>query len=327
MKSDLCDPVLLKEPETGQDHLDEEFIEGLRLKPKMLPCKFFYDARGSALFEKICALEDYYPTRTETRILRESMGEISRLCGPGCLLIELGSGSSSKTRLLLEHLPRLAAYVPVEISRPALDQAAAELSRDFPVEILPVCADYNQPIKLPHPSLIPERKMVFFPGSTIGNFAPEEAMNFLKRIAGWCSPGDGFLIGVDLQKDRTVLKRAYNDSRGVTAAFNLNLLHRANRELGANFNLRQFQHCAFYNEEQSRIEMHLVSTCRQTVSISGEPFLFERGEHIITEYSYKYRIDQFHRLARRAGWRAVKTWTDPRQWFSLHYLQTFFPPQ
>jgi dimethylhistidine N-methyltransferase len=306
--------------ETRADDFQKEFLAGLRRRPKTLPCKFFYDARGSALFEQICRLDEYYPTRTETRIMRENIREIAALCGPRCLLIELGSGSSSKTRLLLEHLPELAAYVPVDISAPALRQAASALRDEFAIEILPLCADYNRPVELPDSIALPERKVIFFPGSTIGNFHPGEACDFLRRIAGWCAPGDGLLIGVDLEKDRTVLERAYNDARGVTAAFNLNLLHRANRELGANFDLRQFRHRAMYNEDEGRIEMHLISACVQTPEVSGIPVCFEREERILTEFSYKDRGGRFQRLAEEAGWRAVKAWRDARDWFSVHFF-------
>ncbi|MBA4147613.1 MAG: L-histidine N(alpha)-methyltransferase [Verrucomicrobia bacterium] len=306
---------------TDAKTLAQEFLHGLKQQPKALPCKFFYDECGSQLFDQICELKEYYPTRTEERILRNAIPEIVPLCGPGCLLVELGSGNSSKTRLLLDHLEKPAAYVPIDISHPHLMNAVKRLAQDYPhLEILPVCDDYTASLRLPTPSSEPERTMIFFPGSTIGNFTPDEARAFLQRIASNCRSGDGFLIGVDLVKDRRLLEPAYNDSKGITAAFNLNLLRRANREAGADFRIKQFQHCAVFNETESRIEMHLVSNCSQRVRIAGEEIQFAENEHITTEYSYKYGVETFCQLAATAGWQRVKTWTDPRHWFSVHYL-------
>jgi dimethylhistidine N-methyltransferase len=299
-----------------------EFIAGLKKQPKFLPCKFFYDERGSSLFDQICELEEYYLTRTEKKILQDNISEIVALCGPDCVLVELGSGNSSKTRLLLDHLPTPVAYMPIDISRAHLLRAAEAINGDyFPLEILPICADYNQPLKLPLPARTPKHTVFFFPGSTIGNFEPYEALAFLHRLAIACKPGDGLLIGVDLQKDYDLLHSAYNDSKAVTAAFNLNLLSRANREVGANFILNQFRHRAIYDEVNGRIEMHLVSQCVQTVNVAGEQIQFSRGESVTTEYSYKYRQETFRDLASRAGWQSKRTWLDERSLFSVHYFR------
>jgi dimethylhistidine N-methyltransferase len=307
--------------EPAHESLQREIIAGLKRHPKTLPCKFLYDERGSRLFDAICELEEYYPTRTETRILRDNIGKIAALCGPHCLLVELGSGTSTKTRLLLDYLKAPVAYVPIDISRSHLIHAAEGLNGDYgALEILPVCADYSDPLTLPAPAKTPGRVVVFFPGSTIGNFAPREAAAFLRRIATWCHPGDAFLVGVDLQKDRQILLAAYNDAKGITSAFNLNLLRRANEELGANFICAQFRHRAIYNENHDRVEMHLVSRCKQRVTIAGNQIDFDKGEHIVTEYSYKYRIETFHQLASRAGWQPERTWVDENRLFSVNYL-------
>lgn len=299
----------------------EQVLLGLTTNPKQLPCKFFYDERGSALFEQICELDEYYLTRTETGILRDNLEEIVAFCGPECLLVELGSGSSNKTRLLLDRLDRPAAYVPIDISLAQLRRAAQALASDyFQLEILPLCADYHRPLTLPRPARPPRRTLVFFPGSTIGNFDPIEAVVFLRRIAARCHPGDAILVGVDLAKDPPTLERAYNDLRGVTARFNLNILARANRELGANFDLDQFQHRAVFNQSASRIEMRLVSRRGQSVAIDGRRIPFYPAECITTELSYKYRPERFARLAHQAGLRVRQTWTDPRHWFSLWLL-------
>ena len=321
MKAGALHDVLLIDLEPSSEAFETEFIAGLKRRPKIVPSKFFYDERGSRLFDQICELEEYYLTRTETKILRDNIADIAELCGPRCVLVELGSGNSSKTRLLLDHLEAPLAYVPIEISRPHLIRAAEALKGDyFPLEILPVCADYNRPLTLPAASATPERNVIFFPGSTIGNFEPRQAGAFLRHIADWCQPGDGLLIGTDLEKDPAILHRAYNDAKGLTAAFNLNLLRRANAELGASFDLDQFRHRAIYNQTHGRIEMHLVSGCRQTVRIGPEKIDFEAGEHITTEYSYKYLPSHFHQLAEAAGWENQRTWMDKNRWFAVHYF-------
>jgi len=321
MKAGFYGEVVLNNLEPSAENFEAEFIAGLKKDPKILPCKFFYDENGSRLFDQICELDEYYLTRTETKILRDNIGEIASWCGRECILVELGSGQSSKTRLLLDQLESPVAYVPIDISRPHLIRAAEALNGDYyPLEILPICADYNCPLSLPAPERNPKRKVVFFPGSTIGNFEPLEAVEFLKRFGTWCVAGDGLLIGVDLQKHRQILDGAYNDSRGVTAAFNLNLLRRANRELGANFVLDQFRHRAFYDEGKGRIEMRLISESEQNVFVGKEKIGFRKGEFITTEYSYKYTIETFSALARTAGWQSERVWSDENRLFSVHYF-------
>ncbi len=297
----------------------EEAIDGLTQDPKTLPCKFFYDARGSALFDQICELDEYYPTRTEMGIMQAHARDMSALLGTECRLVEYGSGSSLKTRVLLDNAQSLAAYVPMDISREHLLRTAEGLARAYPhVPILPVCADYTQPFDLPEGR--ESRTVVYFPGSTIGNFPPMQAREFLARIAQVCGQGGGLLIGVDLKKSPAVLEPAYNDRDGVTAAFNLNLLTRMNREIGADFDLTQFAHHAFYNTLHGRIEMHLVSLCAQTVTVSRERVAFRAGERIHTESSYKYALDEFACLAESAGLTVRQVWTDDNQMFSVQYL-------
>src|SRR3982751_3817247 len=266
-----------------------EVIAGLSSAPRTLPCKFFYDDRGADLFQKICELPEYYITRTETELLRRSAPEIAESIGPNAALIGFGTGAGIKTRMLLEHLENPIAYIPVDISKQRLVDSAVELSRAMPaLEILPVCADYLQELQFPKPLRKPDHVAVFFPGSTIGNLEPPVAEDFLRRVCRLCGRDGGLIIGIDLQKSREVLEAAYNDGAGVTAEFNLNLLTRANRELGADFDLPLWRHQAIYNEQEGRIEMHLVSEAAQTVHLGGREFRFERGETIITEYSYKH---------------------------------------
>lgn len=305
----------------GDDAFLADVTDGLSRARKTLPCKYFYDQRGSALFDTICELEEYYPTRTETAILRRHAGEFAGLAGPGAAVVELGSGSSVKVRILLDALEDPAAYVPVDISREHLLASAARLAGDYPgLTVVPVAADYVQGFPLP-PVAAPERTLAFFPGSTIGNFEPAEAKAFLGRLARRLGVGSRLLIGVDLKKRRDVLEAAYNDARGVTAAFNLNLLARINRELGGTFDLDGFAHRAFYNETCGRIEMHLVSRRAQTAAVGGRTFRFAEGETIHTENSCKYSLPEFGRLAAGAGWRAVRTWTDEAALFGLLWLQ------
>ncbi len=299
-----------------------EVLTGLQRPQKTLPCKYFYDARGSQLFEEICGLEEYYPTRTELGIMEERVDPMARAIGPRVRLVELGAGSGRKTRMLLDALEDPAAYLPVEISQAALDGCAKRMRQAFPeLEVLSVCADYTRKVALPRPTSAYEGTAAYFPGSTIGNFEPEAARTFLNRIAKLVGDGGSLLIGVDLQKDREVLERAYNDARGVTAAFNLNLLERINRELGANFDLDGFVHRAIWNAEEERIEMHLVSRRDQQVELAAEAIDFGEGEHIVTEFSYKYTEQGFDTLASQAGFEAKQVWTDDRQWFSVWYLE------
>ena len=298
-----------------------DVLHGLRTRPRILPPKYFYDQRGSALFDAICALEEYYPTRTEIAILREHTAEMGAVLGPECLLIEYGMGSGVKTRMLLDHLQQPAAFVPIDISCAHLQRAAAATAAAYPsLPVLPVCADFTQPYALPAPPRPAQRRAVYFPGSTIGNFSPVEAAAFLAQIAQTTGPGGGALIGVDLKKDRERLERAYNDAGGVTAAFNLNLLQRINTELDGEFPLDAFAHRAFYNASAGRIEMHLESLHDQTVHVGGETFSFLTGETICTEYSHKYSLEEFAALADGAGLRVAKVWTDPAALFSVQYL-------
>ena len=297
-------------------------LEGLRQRRKTLPCKYFYDAEGSKLFDQICSQPEYYPTRTELAILRAHALDMAEVLGPETLLVEYGSGSSVKTRLLLDRLVRPAAYVPVDISREHLLETALALRLDYPgLEILPVCADFTAPVTLPKPRRRAARRAVYFPGSTIGNFPEAGAIALMAGVARQVGPGGAFLVGVDLAKDPRVLERAYDDAAGVTAAFNLNLLARMNRELDADFDLRRFRHRAVWAPGPSRIEMHLVSTTQQVVRIDGAEIRFDRGESICTEHSHKYTLAGFARLARRAGLAVRRVWTDPADRFSVQYLE------
>jgi L-histidine N-alpha-methyltransferase len=297
-----------------------EIVEGLSREQKALSPKFFYDERGSALFEAICDLPEYYPTRTELAIMREHIGAMSDRVGPRASVIEFGSGSSLKTRILLQHLHCPAAYVPVDISRDHLVAAAEGLARDFPtIEILPVAADFTHSFPLPSPRVPPERNLVYFPGSTIGNFAPGAALDLLRVMHEEAGENGALLIGIDLKKDPAVLHRAYNDSAGVTAEFNRNMLRRLNREFGADFDLSAFRHRAIWNDADGRIEMHLVSQRRQTVHVGGREFGFEPDEFIVTEHSHKYSPLQFSAMAKRAGFRVTESWTDPNRWFSVQF--------
>jgi len=305
-----------------QQSFRDQIIEGLNHSPKLLPSKFLYDKRGSELFEQICRLPEYYPTRTESGILARYAGQIADLCGPDCLLIELGSGNSTKTRLLLDNLQNPVGYIPVDIAREQLYDAARLVQRDYPdLEVIPICGDYTADFVLPQPSRKPCRQVTFFPGSTIGNFEPLEATRFLAQFAQSGRMGDVMIVGVDLIKSRRILERAYNDTEGVTAAFNLNLLYRINRELGAEIEVSQFCHRSVFNPNARRIEMHLVSRAEQTLRIGEREFHIGCGESIISEHSYKYTIDGFASLARSAGFQNTRSWTDEGHQFSIHYLQ------
>ncbi|HUX26719.1 MAG TPA: L-histidine N(alpha)-methyltransferase [Burkholderiales bacterium] len=296
-----------------------DVLAGLALPQKALPPKYFYDARGCELFEQICELPEYYPTRTELAIMREHAAAMAKFLGPDCQLIEFGSGSSRKTQILIEQLqPPL--YVPVEIAGEAMQAAAASLALAFPwLNINGVCADYTKPLTLPVFVGVPiRRKAVYFPGSTIGNFTPEAAIEFLQLARRVVGTGGALLIGVDLKKDKPVLDAAYDDAAGVTAAFNLNLLARINRELGGDFQLPRFRHRAFYDEDRGRIEMHLESLAAQFAHVGGERFNFGRGETILTEISCKYSVDEFRAVAQRAGFASSQIWTDAARLFSVH---------
>lgn len=297
---------------------EADVVEGLRATPKHIPAKYFYDAVGSQLFERITELPEYYPTRCELGILREQAGDIARLIPDGAALVEFGSGSTRKARILLRAAGRLACYVPVDISGEMLAREAAELRRDFrALKVLPVVADFCFPFELPPDAKAAPARVGFFPGSTIGNFEPHEAAKFLRHAARMLGPRAGLIIGVDLIKTVDVLNAAYNDAAGVTAQFNLNLLKRINRELAGTFKLDCFEHHAFYNRERRRIEMHLASLKRQKVKVAGETIEFRVGETIHTENSYKYSIALLAALARGAGWQPAGVWTDPRNYFSI----------
>lgn len=298
-----------------------EVLAGLRRGEKQLPCKLFYDDRGSRLFNQISELEEYYLTRTEVAILRGNIRSIASMIGPGCLLMEYGSGSNEKSSILLDNLPRLAGYVPIDISRQCLESHVRRVKAAYPhLDVFPVCADYTGPFSIPRPRRRVRKRVVFFPGSTIGNFHPPDAVKFLRRIGQECGSRGGLLIGVDLVKDPRILNLAYNDSRGVTAEFNLNVLRRINRELGADFDLRRFRHLAFYNHEMNRMEMHLVSLEDQVVHLNGQEIRFRKGERIWTESSYKYTVQGFASLALEAGFAVERVWTDENNLFSVHYL-------
>lgn len=305
---------------TAPDFL-RDALAGLSSSPRTLPCKYFYDERGAALFREICELPEYYITRAETEILATHGDEIAALLKPRAQLVGLGTGAGRKTRALLEQLADPAAYIPVDIDKESLAASAAELATSMPgLEVLPACADYLQEFTLPIPSRRADRTVVYFPGSTIGNLEPEPACRFLKRIAAICGRGGGLLIGVDLQKESTIIESAYNDNAGVTAQFNLNLLVRANRELGANFDLGQWQHRAVYDAIGGRIEMHLMSRQPQTVRLGDRTFEFATDESIITEFSYKHTRNGFIGLARRAGFESGRAWTDRAGLFGLFYF-------
>lgn len=298
-------------------------LTGLTQKRKAIPAKYFYDTRGSELFEEITRQPEYYPTRTERHILERAAPAIAGLIGPGAVLIEFGAGASRKVRLLLDALEAPAAFVPIDISGEHLLEAARALAADYPgLAVTPVAADYTQPFDLPLAGDRAEaKKVVFFPGSTVGNFAPREARGFLRKTAGLLRGGGELLIGVDLKKDPRILHAAYNDAEGVTAAFNLNLLARMNGELGATFDLAAFRHRAFYNAAESRIEMHLVSLVAQTVRLGGCSISFAAGETIHTENSYKFTVEEFQALAHAEGLAPVHVWTDADRLFSLHYMR------
>lgn len=314
-------PQELYDFEPQRNTFRNEVLQGLQDARKELPSKYFYDDIGSLLFEQICLLDEYYPTRTELGIMQEHTDEIASLLGPDCLLIEYGSGSSTKIRMLLDALHNPAGYVAIDIAKEQLQRSVASLAAAYPnLEVFPVCADYTSDFELPSSSVPVTQRVAYFPGSTIGNFDHEPAVRFLQQIAKTCK-GGGLLIGVDLKKDFNVLHRAYNDGQGKTAHFNLHLLERINQELDADFQLDQFSHYAFYNPGQSRVEMHLVSLKRQSVRIGGSEISFKLGESIWTESSYKYTPEEFAQLASCAGFTVEHVWTDARQLFSVQYLK------
>ena len=297
-----------------------DLMAALTARPRIISPKYFYDAHGSELFDRICELPEYYPTRTELAILSRHAGEIARHMGPRAEIVEFGAGSLRKVRLLLDAMDRPARYLPIDISGEHLARSAAALQRDYHgLDVQPVVADYTQRLLLPAALPGAGRRVGFFPGSTIGNFAPQEALHFL-QVAAQVLRGGALLLGADLIKDPALLHAAYNDAQGVTAAFNLNLLARANRELGARFALDQFAHSAFYNAPEQRIEMHLMSRRRQHIAWDGRSFELDEGETLHTENSYKFTIEGLRALALRAGFRPGPVWTDEDRLFSVHWL-------
>lgn len=298
----------------------DDVQSGLSKQQKTLPSKYFYDEEGSRLFDEITGLDAYYPTRTELGIMRDRVDEMAAKIGEDALVIEYGSGSSVKTRILLDALDSPAGYVPIDISREHLMVASERLIRDYPdLDVLPVCADYSQQLPIPQPRRPVKRRLVYFPGSTIGNFDPKQSRAFLDRVS---ETADSLLIGVDLVKDTGILEAAYDDPEGVTAAFNQNLLRHINRELEGEFDLDAFRHRAVFNNDESRIEMHLVSERDQAVRIGDQTFSFAEGEHIVTEYSYKFTVDGFARHAAEAGLVLDQAWVDAKGYFSVQLFHT-----
>lgn len=301
--------------------MQKEVLEGLSKPQRQLPSKYFYDEKGSDLFEQITQLDEYYLTDCEKEILQANINEIAERIGSDVMLIELGSGSSYKTRFLLEELSALSTYIPVDISEEFLLKTVNQLRMEYPkISIIPVFADYTSHFELPVAEGSSQKQVIFFPGSTIGNFDPDEVQTFLNNIAGITADNSEMLVGVDLKKDPKVLEAAYNDKQGITAQFNKNILVHINRVLDADFDIEKFSHKAFYNEHAGRIEMHLILSQKQTVTVGDQRIAFEKGESIHTENSYKYSLEEFEEVV--ADWYSVeKVWTDEKDYFSLQYLK------
>jgi L-histidine N-alpha-methyltransferase len=304
------------------DALTDGVLEGMRKQPRQLSPVWFYDELGSFLFDNICELPEYYLTRTELQIMRQHAADMAHHIGPDAALIEFGSGTSTKTRELLNHLEKAAAYVPVDISRDHLLEAASAIARDYStLRVIPVCADFTRPFDLPVHVHTARRKVVYFPGSTLGNFAQEAARELLQRMRQIIGKSGAVLIGIDLKKDPRILERAYNDRAGVTAEFNVNALRHMNRELGTDFDLDAFEHLAVWVEDQSRIEMHLVSKRDQVVHVGDEHVRIDKGEHLTTEFCHKYTLESFADLAATAGLSVSRVWMDPEKQFSVQLLE------
>ena len=298
-----------------------EIVDGLSADQKQISPKYFYDERGSQLFDDITQLPEYYLTKTELGIMRDNIAEITASVGKQASLIEFGSGSSLKTRILLEHLSELAAYVPVDISSEHLHASAQQIRDQFPhVDVLPVVADFTRTFSLPKPMVMPVRNIIYFPGSTIGNFEHDMAMELLRVMYQEAGAGGALLIGVDLQKDPNIIENAYNDSAGITAEFNLNMLQHLNRDYGANFNINEFAHSANYDENEGRVVIELISQTDQTFEVGDTAFDIADGEAILTEYSHKYTLDGFTAMANEAGFDVEKVWTDAKQLFGVQFL-------
>ncbi|MGB0133328.1 L-histidine N(alpha)-methyltransferase [Dokdonella sp.] len=308
------------------DAPDDEFKvdvhNGLAQSPKRIPSKYFYDARGSELFEQICEQPEYYLTRTELEVLQKNASDIAAAIGPRAVLVEYGSGAGIKTRLLLDAMSEPVGYVPVEISTSALSASVESLAEEFPdVDMLPVAADFTQPVDLPSPEQDAQRTVIFFPGSTLGNFEQRDAIGLLRTMCIEMGANGSAIVGIDLKKDTAILEAAYNDAAGVTRDFTLNLLTRINRELDGDFDLAQFEHRARYNALAGRIETHIVSRIDQTASVGGERHAFAEGEAMLVEYSCKYSQEEFASMAAKAGLRVVRTWMDPERWFAVQMLE------
>jgi dimethylhistidine N-methyltransferase len=307
--------------ELVQEDIISEIIRGMGKNQKQLPSKLFYDERGSALFDEICKTEEYYITRTETAIMRNNISGISFLADKDTLLIELGSGSSVKTKMLLDNIPGLAGYIPVDISSRHLAETSAKLRKLYPFfNIIPVSADYTKDFDIPYTTVHNYKRLVYYPGSSIGNFTPDEAKIFLKRISKLCTKNGGFLIGVDLVKSKDILEPAYNDKKGLTAEFNINILYHINQLIGSNFDTEKYRHLAFYNSYKSRIEMHLVSLENQEVNIFNQSFHIRKFETIMTEISQKYTPECFLELA-DDYFTTKKIWMDDDRMFALFYME------
>lgn len=304
-----------------QDCFREAVLSGLQKTPKQIPCKYFYDEKGARLFEEICKLDEYYIPRCEAQIMKRHIADITGMIGPQICLIEYGCGDCKKVQFMLDHLEVPLIFIPIDISKKQLIEVTDNLVFEYPeIEILPVCADYTHNFKLPDYKSNVKKRVIYFPGSTIGNFDPPAALQFLQHMADTCQRGGVLIIGVDLKKDPIVLHNAYNDSKGVTAAFNLNILQHINREMEADFNPHFFKHYAFYNPLFGRIEMHLISLREQIIHIDNKSIKIAEGESIHTESSYKYTLAEFAHLAARAGFEVKQVWTDNREWFSVQYL-------
>lgn len=319
--SDSTAQLVFQDCQPHQASMLEDVLDGLSAPQKRISCKYFYDERGSRLFERISGLDEYYLTRCELAIMQRHSPQMAALVGPGCMLIEYGSGSGVKTRLLLDELNAPAAYLPVDISGEHLRATASEMFALYPgLDVYPICGDFDGTLKLPRIRRTVRCRVVYFPGSTIGNFDNASAIELMRGIRELCGAGGGLLIGVDLKKNRRTLEAAYSDREGVTRQFNLNLLTRLNRELGADFRTERFHHHAFYNEPKARMESYLVSRCKQTATVAGREFHFDFAETIHMENSYKYDLDQFASMASAAGFEVQKVWTDDEQMFSVQYL-------
>lgn len=306
----------------AEDVFSRDILNGLTRTPKRIPSKYFYDARGSELFEQICEQPEYYLTRTELGILEEHAADIAAAIGPNALVVEYGSGAGIKTRLLLDALEAPVGYVPVEISSTALDASVENLAEEFPeVDMLPVSADFTQPVDLPSPEQAARRTVIFFPGSTLGNFERGEAIGLLRTMCVEMGCNGAAIVGIDLKKDSAILESAYNDAAGITREFTLNLLSRINRELETDFDLSRFEHRAHYNALAGRIETHIVSDADQVVRVGGRDVAFAKDEAMLVEYSCKYSQEDFAAMAAKAGLRVVRTWTDPNHWFAVQMLE------